>query len=79
MRGSQSPEVRNMSDRTAHDGESPEAYVQAAARAGLKITVEHAADVADNVAARRGTEESLRAIDISEFEPAATFRPRRVR
>ncbi len=58
--------------------ESPEDYVKAAARAGLKITPEHAADVAENVTTFRTAAESLRDIDTSEFEPAGIFRPRRV-
>ena len=68
-----------MSGGSTHNGESPEDYVMAAAKAGLKITPEHAADVAENVATLRRAEESLREIDTSEFEPAGTFRPRRAR
>ena len=67
-----------MSDGSTHDGESPEDYVKVAAKAGLKITPEHAADVAENVATLRMATESLRAIDTSEFEPAGAFRPRRI-
>ncbi len=66
-----------MPDRTSQGAESPQDYVKAAARAGLKITPEHAANVAENVATIRMATESLREIDTSEFEPANTFRPRR--
>ena len=67
-----------MSDEAYPGAESPEEYVKAAARAGLKITPEHAANVAENVATFRKATESLRSIDTSEFEPAGTFRPRMV-
>ena len=67
-----------MSNGSYPGSESPEDYVNAAARAGLKITPEHAADVAENVATIRRATESLRDIDTSEFEPAGAFRPRRV-
>ena len=70
-------EVRKMSNGSFHDGESPEEYVKAAARAGFKITPEHAADVAENIATFRRASESLREIDTSQFEPAGVFRPRR--
>ncbi len=66
-----------MSNGSCPGSESPEDYVKAAARAGLKITSEHAANVAENVATIRMATESLREIDTSEFEPANTFRPRR--
>lgn len=66
-----------MSNGLSHDEESPEEYVKAAAKAGLKITPEHAADVAENIATFRRASESLREIDTSEFEPAGVFRPRR--
>ena len=66
-----------MSDGSFHDGESPEEYVKAAAKAGLTITPEHAADVAENIATFRRASESLREIDTSEIEPAGVFRPRR--
>ena len=66
-----------MSNGSFPGAESPEDYVEAAARAGLKITPEHAADVAENVATFRRASESLREIDTSDFEPASTFRPRR--
>ena len=66
-----------MSNESSRIPESPEEYVKAAANAGLKITPEHAADVAENIATFRRASESLRAIDISEFEPAGVFRPRR--
>lgn len=66
-----------MSNESSRSPESPEEYVKAAANAGLKITPEHAADIAENIATFRRASESLRAIDISEFEPAGVFRPRR--
>ena len=66
-----------MSNESFHGGESPEEYVKAAAKAGLKITPEHAADVAENIATFRRASESLREIDTSDFEPAGVFRPRR--
>ena len=65
-----------MSNGLFHEKESPEEYVKAAAKAGFKITPEHAADVAENIATFRRASESLREIDTSEYEPAGVFRPR---
>ena len=66
-----------MSNESSRSPESPGDYVKAAAKAGLKITAEHAADVAENIATFRRASESLREIDTSEFEPAGVFRPRK--
>ncbi len=58
-------------------GESPESYAATAALAGLHVSAEHAANVAERIAARRQAEAAVRDIDTSQCEPANAFRPRR--
>ncbi len=58
--------------------ETPAEYVISAARAGLRISAQHAAGIAKRIESRRQAEDDVRAIDTSQHEPAVAFRPRRL-